>query len=166
MRLKKKSQEPLAATPESDPVEGLFEEGVYASWYMGHRLPQEVARAQRHGRPLTVLAATPFLLPGESLTRQALKDATDAARLSSRETDLVGWGEDGRLLLVLIETPASEALVASARLADAMYQHSRGHGGQKWRVTVLEELGDFADLERLAITMRERLEREQRKPAA
>ncbi len=164
MKLTRRQPEPCVHPAPS--IDLLVDRGAYAPWYMTQRLDQEAARARRYGCPLTLLAATPLLLAGEELTERALASAVGAARRAARECDLIGWSDDGRLLLLMPETPASDAHVAATRLRDDMYLQSRAHGGQKWIVAILDEVGDFADVRRVAEALREKFELERARNAA
>lgn len=113
--------------------------GLLAPWFMEYRLDEEIERARRYARPLTVLVVAPVLLPGEHLSGQALDSAAEAMIEASRATDLVGWADNtGRILLVMPETPTDVADVVAQRVKAELWHRSRHFGGQKWDVDLLD----------------------------
>jgi len=96
-------------------------------------------RARRYGRPLAVLVAAPDLLPGVFLEAAALDQAILAARLAARDTDLIGWLDEQRLIVILPETSVDDACVAAARWQNDIWLRSRGQGGRKWHVTIVDD---------------------------
>src|SRR5262245_15596921 len=75
-------------------------------------LDGEIARAGRHGRFLSVVIATPRLLPEERLARNEAATATEAVAGLLRRSDHAGWLDRTTLLLVLPETDPDHAQAA------------------------------------------------------
>ena len=134
----------------------LFDRGIFTRWYVLYRLIEEIDRAGRYSRPLAVIVAKPALLPGERLAQDGRAAAAAAASRTARSTDLVGWLSDDSILIVMPETPQDDARSAVNRWQSEMWLHSRTRGGQKWNVIVLDELDDFATLERFHESLDER----------
>ncbi len=123
----------------------LHDGRLLAKWFIEYRLKQEVDRAKRYDRPLSVLVAVPTMLLNERLTDAALDAAVSAAVLAARETDLVGWIGEDRIMVIMPETNGDRAKIAMSRWRDEMWLRSRGVGGQKWQLTVLDALTELAD---------------------
>jgi hypothetical protein len=134
----------------------LTDRGLLSRWYVLYRMIEEIDRAGRYSRPLAVMVAKPELLPGERLAQEGRAAAADAASRTARSTDLVGWLSDDSILIVMPETPQSDARTAVNRWQSEMWLHSRTRGGQKWNVVVLDQLEDFATLERFQASLDER----------
>ena len=128
-------------------VNGLFHRGLLARWFVLYRLVEEVDRAGRYARPISVVVARPALLRGERVQPDVLKRVADSASRTARSTDLVGWLTDDSILIVMPETQPHEAAVAAHRLRNEVWLHSRTAGGQKWDVIVLDRLESFATLD-------------------
>lgn len=149
--------ETSAAEAARDPGPHILDEGaIHARWFIEYRLAQEVDRARRYGRPLAVLAGVPDTLPGETLPRDAVMAAAVAALATARNTDLVGWMGEDRILIVLPETTTEDAKVAMARWRDEMYLRSRSVGGQKWLLHLLDEVDEFDSPVRLETALYDR----------
>jgi len=118
--------------------EMLVDRGILAAWFIEYRLAQEIERARRYDRPLAVLRATPQTLAGEALPEQALAAAAEAATVAARATDIVGWEGPQTILILMPETPPEAARVAAARWRNEIWVRSRGFGGHKWQLTLLE----------------------------
>jgi hypothetical protein len=134
----------------------LFDRGIFSRWYVLFRLIEEIDRAGRYDRPLAVIVAKPALLPGEKLAQGGRAAAAEAASRTARSTDLVGWLSDDSILIIMPETPQDDARSAVNRWQSEMWLHSRTRGGQKWDVVVLDQLEDFATLERFHVSIDER----------
>ena len=147
MRFLSKSSEPhkhADAAHEASGVDALKRHGLYADWYMTHRLAQEVDRARRYGRPLSVIVASPALLPGEEPAAETVDAAVAAAEAVVRSTDILGWhGRD--FLVILPETNGTEAEAAAARWRSELYLRTRASGGIKWTAGVAEYVGQEPD---------------------
>jgi hypothetical protein len=134
-----KRQSSLAQAPavERDPTEVLYERGIYADWYMRHRLQEELERALRYQRPISMLVASPDLLEGEKLGRTALDKAVRGAREVSRASDLIGWWGEQSVIMIMPETTPDVAEIAARRWRDEMWMRTRSAGGVKWSVQQL-----------------------------
>jgi len=113
------------------------------------RLREEATRARRYGRPLTVIVGAPDLLPGALLDATALTHAISAAKRAARDTDLIGWLDAQRVIMILPETSPANARVAAARWRNDIWLRSRGQGGRKWHVTVVDDPTRCASLEEI-----------------
>lgn len=153
--------DPVAeGAPASDGPQLLFDGQILARWFIEYRLTQEVDRAKRYHRPLSVLIAVPTLLSEEKLIPAALDAAVAAAVLSARESDLVGWIGEDRILAIMPETSAEHAEVALSRWRNEMWLRSRGVGGQKWQLVMLDELMEFNNIITLDRTLKTRVEQQ------
>ena len=125
----------------------LMEGPLYAPWYIKFRLLQEIERARRYGNALSILIAEPQLITDEQVHAGGMLAAAEAAIKSARNTDLVGWMGDGqRLIVVLAETDAPSGRFAVARMRDEMWLMSRSQGGQKWSITLVDDLDQIAQI--------------------
>lgn len=98
---RKESPEPESQAPGPE----LLQDGpIYAQWYVHHRLEEEVRRARRYHRPLSILVAKPRVLPGELAPALSVDVAAEAARSVSRSTDLLGWLSKDSILIIMPET--------------------------------------------------------------
>lgn len=79
-------------------------------------LDEELWRARRYERPLSVVTATPVLLKGERLAAKLTASILEAARGALRRTDGVDMVEGSLLIAVLPETDDLEAQAAAFRL--------------------------------------------------
>ena len=140
MKLGKKSEHAESqSSQQGKGRESLLERGIYAEWYAGMRLDEEITRATRYARPLSVLVARPKLLPGEYIRREALEGAVASAKELSRSTDLVGWFGPDQLVFILPETEPADARVAALRWRSDLWRRSQHFGGQQWEVLVCDE---------------------------
>ena len=122
----------------------LRDRTLLARWYVMHRLHEEIERARRYERPLSIILAQPAVLGGERLDERALDAAAQAALSAARATDLAGWLGGDNIVIILPETTGEHARFAAARLRDEMWIHSRAKGGQKWTVTAIDQLDEVA----------------------
>jgi hypothetical protein len=153
---KRSEPEPTPAPPTGPQV--LRDGVLLAHWYILRRLDDETTRARRYHRPLSVMAATPVLIPGEQPTRVMLEVGAAAAQAAARATDLVGWlGEHG-ILVVMPETKQQDANVAMHRWRNEMWMRSQHVGGQKWRFAAIENPEEFETAWQLVAALAERLE--------
>ena len=121
--------------------ETLKEGPVLARWYMLLRLEEEMERARRYDRPLSILSAVPALLPGEQLSQEAFAAATEAAQRAARSTDLLGWLENNSFLVIMPETSQVDMETAVFRWRNEMWLCSRGVNGKKWKIIALDPAG-------------------------
>jgi hypothetical protein len=131
-------QNPSGVGPEA-----LRDQGLCAEWYVLYRLQEEVERAKRYDRALSVLLARPRLFDGERLSFSAKQAAADAAQLACRAVDIVGWLGSDHILIVLPETTSEQAEFAAKRLADQVWLRSRHIGGQRWQITRVDDPRGF-----------------------
>jgi hypothetical protein len=140
-------QEPAEVEAPPPPGPHLLMDGpILTPWFMTYRIAEELQRSRRYGAPLCVLVAEPQLLAEERLPRHAAEAAAQAATKSARNTDLVGWLDDGRIAMVLCETDAASARFALSRLRDEMWLLSYTQGGQKWTIELLDNPEKIAAL--------------------
>lgn len=126
------------AKVQNQPDEVLRDRGLLAPWFMAYRLEQEIERARRYGRPLSVMMAEPALLPNERYSRAAMEAVAEAAHKVSRNTDLVGWADEmARLVIIMPETDGEAAQIAATRLRDELWIRTRAADGHKWEVGLL-----------------------------
>jgi hypothetical protein len=125
-------REGLAKAPEPTSP-GILRDGVLlARWYILYRLAEWMELARRYHRPLSIVVATPIMLPGEPLAEEAFEIGATAARLVARATDLVGWLEGGRILMIMPETPRMGAVSAVFRWRNEIHLRT----GRKWRFAI------------------------------
>jgi GGDEF domain-containing protein len=91
------------------------ETGLYAYWYFGMRLEEEMERAVRHGQPLAVLLVEAIhgRLPIDE--EQLLFDAMAE---SFRDSDMVAHLGNLRFAVLLMDTDVNGALIAVRRLRE------------------------------------------------
>jgi hypothetical protein len=133
-----RTPEPARGQPATG-REVLLEGEILARWYIEMRFEEEVERSHRYGRPLSVLVATPSVLPGETPAGKAVHAAAAAARAAARSMDLVGWIDEQTILMLLPETSREEARSAASRWRNEMYARSRNEGGQKWEIRIAHD---------------------------
>ena len=124
-------EEDRSARPEDllfDP-----ETELYMPWYLHMRLAEEVQRALRHERPLTIIACVPQELPGQKGT-QAVETLSPQFGRLLRGGDLVGRIEDGVIAVGLPETPESGARVLAQRLRSELVLRAAHVSRRNWLV--------------------------------
>lgn len=131
----------------------LRDRQILERWFLAYRLTEEVERCRRYGRPLAVVAAAPQLLDGERPSPEALAAVVEAATNVTRTTDLLGWGGDDRILIVMPETTFADARTAASRWQNEIWQRSRTVAVQEWKLAVLSDPDDFATIETLHETL-------------
>ena len=127
----------------------LEDRGLLARWFILYRLEQEMARARRYRRPLAVAVLRPETslagrLPGAMAAARSLTEGATA-----RPTDLVGWLDAARILVVLPETDETCAAAAIDRWRAKMWVRNAGVGGVKWQTARLVDARGFAGVEAL-----------------
>lgn len=153
---KKPEPEPEGTPPPASPE--FLKSGVLLTpWFILYRLDEEMRRARRYQRPLSIIVATPATLPGERLTAEALYAAAEAAQVIARSTDLVGWIEGDRIITIMPETNPEEAKAAASRLLNEMWLRGRSMGGKKWSLAAIENAGDYETTEQLILAATDRL---------
>ena len=149
MPLLKDKREQTTPAPEVEPEAPagpalLFDGPVLVSWFVLYRLEQELERARRYGSCLTLLVAEPQLIANERVADGQRLIVADAANKSARSTDLVGWLDDGGIIVVLPEADAASARFAASRLRDEMWNVSHVQGSQKWQISLVDDLDEIA----------------------
>ncbi|MHB8376945.1 MAG: hypothetical protein ACYDEB_08320 [Dehalococcoidia bacterium] len=127
----------------------LEDRGLLARWFILYRLEQEMARARRYRHPLSVAVLRPETslagrLPGAMAAARSLTEGATA-----RPTDLVGWLDDTRILVVLPETEETCAAAAIDRWRAKMWVRNAHIGGVKWQTTCLVDARCFAGVDAL-----------------
>ena len=117
------------------PEDLLFdpETELYVPWYLHMRLAEEVQRAVRHERPLTIIVCVPQELPGQKGTQAVETISPQFARLL-RGGDIVGRIEDGIIAVGLPETPESGARVLAQRLRTELVLRAAHVSRRNWLV--------------------------------
>ena len=119
-------------------------------------LDGEIARAGRHGRFLSVVIASPRLLPDERLSTRETANAAEAIVGLLRRSDHAGWLDTSTLLLVLPETDASQAEAAAFRIRSELTRRSTARV-INWRAaayTISDESTALEALEAVAGALR------------
>jgi hypothetical protein len=134
MKLSRGRKEDASPPPQTDGSNAIFDGGLLAAWYVARRLDEELARAHRCDRQLSVLLTSPQLLPGERLPASAREAAAAAALRGTRRYDLVGWLPNGGIVVIMPETGQREAASVADRLRNEMFRCNSAVGGHKWAV--------------------------------
>lgn len=102
--------------------------GIYRLAYFEERLGQELSAARRYKRPLMLLAAAIDhydrlrVQYGDVLMAKRLKELTDIARETLRESDCAAFHQGNVLLILLTDTPLEGAQVVADRLCQQLVQ--------------------------------------------
>ena len=89
------------------------ESGLYADWYFGLRLDKEIARSRRYRQPFALL----LIENNDGNLGEAVKQLVFRALDDTlRDTDIVAHLTDKRFAVLLTNTDARGALVATARI--------------------------------------------------
>ena len=143
---------PFLARPD------ILEDGaLLARWYILYRLDEEIQRAHRYQRPLSLLVATPAPPLGRRPSAAAPRVGAATARATARPTDLLGWLGHGSFLVVMPETTEAEASEVIPRWRAEMWLRTRQVGGVEWRFRVLENPGSLEQAERFIEAATEQL---------
>lgn len=86
---------------------------LYAYWYLRLRASEEIARARRYQKPLSLLSIW-------ASTQQEIDAASAYMREHLRYCDLAAYLNNGHFVVVLCETEAAGAEVVVERLRDAV----------------------------------------------
>lgn len=123
---------PAASVPGAEgPVETT--PGVLPAPEIDRWLQAESARAARYGRPYAVVVVRPELLPGEALDPAVAAQAAAAVRGTARDADVVGWRDDGALVVLMPETLEHAARAAARRLQNDVWMRTRALTSAKFR---------------------------------
>lgn len=109
------------------------------------RIEEEISRAQRHGRFLSVLCVLPQRLPGEEPEPRETTLAADVVSAELRLQDCLGRLDDETLVVVLPETSADAARVIAHRVVSDLAIRGGGLGHAKWFVGASSFSDDSAD---------------------
>lgn len=93
------------------------ESGLYADWYFGLRLDQEIARCNRYGHPFTLLLIEQTGGSLDDSVRRLVFSALDDAL---RNTDIVAHLTDKRFAVLLTNTDSDGARRAGDRLREGL----------------------------------------------
>ncbi len=138
--------EEQGAPPPPPGPQLLFDGPILASWFVHYRLAQELARARRYGSCLSVLVAEPQLIASERASGAQRMAAAEAANKSARTTDLVGWLDGLRIIIILPEADAASARFAATRFRDEIWVLSHPQGNQKWQIGLVDDLDEIEAL--------------------
>jgi hypothetical protein len=134
----------VGAEPAEEPGPHLLSDGpLLARWYILYELEKEMKRATRHERALSVMVLEPTPTLGAAPSEESLLQAAEAARRSSRVTDLIGWLPNGGILIVMPETDKDGAAAAVYRWRNEMYTSTLRHGAVRWRVATNVNASSF-----------------------
>lgn len=97
------------------------------------RLDDELWRARRYTRPLSVITAVPVLLTGERVEDELIASVVNVARRTLRRSDGVVLVEGPLLIAVMPETGRDEAQAAAYRLGAALRLPGLASRQLKWR---------------------------------
>lgn len=97
------------------------------------RLDDELWRARRYARPLSVITAVPVLLTGERVEDELTAAVLDTARRTLRRSDGVVLVDGPLLIAVLPETGRDKAQAAAYRLGAALQLPGLASRQLKWR---------------------------------
>lgn len=87
--------------------------GLYAYWYLQLRGDEEISRARRYQKPLSLLS---IWAPTQDLVSALAEHLRDRRR----DTDLAGYLNGGHFVLILCETSDEGAEIVRTRLRDGI----------------------------------------------
>jgi hypothetical protein len=143
----------LAEAPEPTSPPILRDGVLLGRWYILYRLAEWMKLARRYHRPLSIVVASPVLLPGQPLAEEALESGAAAARLVAKDTDLVGWLEGGRILVIMPETPRIGAASAVFRWRNEINLRTK----RKWRFAIIDDVHQYGTADELLQAAAEQL---------
>jgi hypothetical protein len=97
--------------------------GWYKQWYMNLRLEEEVIRALRYGRNLSLISIT-LCREGGSANRNLPELLTAIASQNLRASDLPGLGDRNEYLILLPETDHQGASIVAGRITERLADFS------------------------------------------
>lgn len=131
------------AAPVEEPGPHLLSDGpLLARWFILYELEKEMRRARRHERPLSIMVLMPVPTLAEPAD-ESLLAAAEAARRSSRVTDLIGWLPTGGILIVMPETDRDGAAAGVSRWRNEMYTSTMRTGAVRWQVATSVNAGEY-----------------------
>lgn len=98
-------------------------------------LEEELWRARRYERPLSVATAAPVLLKGERLGEKLASSVLETAKHALRRSDGVRIVDGPLLIAILPETDAQEGHAAAYRLGSALTLPGIASRQVKWRAS-------------------------------
>ena len=107
-----------------------------------HGLEDEIWRARRYDRPLSIVAATPRLLPAERLSPEETSFAAKTVREVLRRSDDTAWIDSGCIVGILPETNGDQARAAAYRLRTELERRAIGDRRVTWRVASVPLRGE------------------------
>lgn len=134
--------------------------GLHQRWYFVMRLAEELERASRRSRHLSVVAWDYRLLPGETVPEPFVRRAAGELAERLRAYDVVFWLDDCRFVALLPDADGTEARTAAFRIKADLYVAIPGPG--TWRAGVAAYPADGLDADTLVYTALERLEEDGR----
>ncbi len=132
-------REPAPPSPSAS-APGAVHFAVPAS--MLQALDDEIWRARRYDRPLSVIVITPRLLAGERISRVESEFAVKTVREVLRRSDNLEWVEGAYIVGFLPETNGDEARAAAYRLRTEMERRSASNRRINWRVASIPLRGE------------------------
>ncbi|HXF50358.1 MAG TPA: hypothetical protein VNM43_01605 [Dehalococcoidia bacterium] len=130
--------------------------GLHQRWYFVMRLAEELERASRRNRCLSVVAWEYRLLPGETVPPTFVRRAAEELAERVRAYDVVFHLDDCRFVALLPDADGTEARTAAFRIKADLCVAMPGPG--KWRAGVAAFPADGLDADTLVYTALERLE--------
>lgn len=106
--------------------------GLYQAWYFERHVEEEVARCSRYRRTFALAVWELQLLPGESLSDEAITAAGKVVQAEIRTSDLAARLDRTRFAALLIEASPATARVVAHRVKGALEMRLPGVGGS-WR---------------------------------
>jgi hypothetical protein len=114
-----------------------------------NRLEEEIDRAGRYGRPLTVVCVAPQLLAGQTIPSQEMTGAATSVTDQLRFCDVVGTFQAGSMtaiLAILPEASQDDARPIAHRLATDLVRRSAGNQQRNWRSGIASVPQDGTDV--------------------
>jgi GGDEF domain-containing protein len=146
--------DPVIAVPRVEPSSDILRDGpLLVAWFIVYELDKELRRASRHERPLSIMVLTPTPTLGREASEDARLLAAAAAQEGARSTDLIGWLEGGRILVIMPETDRDGAASAVHRWRDKMYARTLRSGAVRWRVEISVNPWEHESAEALLATL-------------
>ncbi|TPV94198.1 MAG: diguanylate cyclase [Myxococcales bacterium FL481] len=118
--------EPPKRVEEPGGADGVGPEAsLYSAAYFFRRLPSELARTRRYGRPLALLAV---FCPGVHKRANAAVRVADALQRTLRQCDVSARVDEDLFVCMLPETRSHDALQVEQRLTQALDRHDVAFG--------------------------------------
>jgi hypothetical protein len=105
-------------------------------------LDDEIWRARRYERPLSVIVLTPRLLPAERLSPVEAAFAIKTVREVLRRSDNIDWVDGAYVVGILPETDSDRARAAAYRARTELERRAAGDRRITWRVASLPLRGE------------------------